>query len=127
MARDPAPDWRARVRALIKKWCSCDCDECIPKRKCAADLEDLLACPDELDALVRATPEDRLQPIAESSADRSRPIYPIPLNAEQTDAVTLWAADDRLWTTQETVEINLRTFARTILKLNRATPDREDV
>lgn len=41
---------------------------------------------------------------------------PIPLNAAQEDAAKTWAADDRLWTTQETVEFNLRTFARTILK-----------
>ncbi len=41
--------------------------------------------------------------------------YPIPLNAEMEQAVKDWAADDRLWTIQETVEFNLRTFARTIL------------
>jgi hypothetical protein len=41
---------------------------------------------------------------------------PIPLNAEQLKAITLWAADDRLWTTQETVEFNLQTFARVILE-----------
>lgn len=40
----------------------------------------------------------------------------IQLNAEQEQAVKDWAADDRLWTTQETVEVNLRTFARVILK-----------
>jgi hypothetical protein len=39
----------------------------------------------------------------------------IELNAEQIRAATDWAADDRLWTTQEDVEINLRTFARVIL------------
>ncbi len=43
--------------------------------------------------------------------------YPIPLNAEQEQAAKDWAADDRLWTTQETVEFNLRTFARKILAL----------
>jgi hypothetical protein len=40
---------------------------------------------------------------------------PIRLNPEQERAVTQWAADDRLWTTQETVEFNLRVFARVIL------------
>lgn len=40
---------------------------------------------------------------------------PIPLNGAQEDAVKRWAADNRLWTTQETVEFNLRTFARDIL------------
>lgn len=45
----------------------------------------------------------------------SEPRYPIPLNAQQLEAVKNWAADDRLWTTQETVEINLRIFARVIL------------
>jgi len=42
--------------------------------------------------------------------------YPIPLNDAQEQAAKVWAADDRLWTTQETVEFNLRTFARVILK-----------
>jgi hypothetical protein len=42
--------------------------------------------------------------------------YPIALNDEQEGAVKDWAADDRLWTTQDTVEINLRTFARVVLK-----------
>lgn len=42
-------------------------------------------------------------------------IFPIPLNDEQVRAAKDWAADDRLWTTQETVEFNLRTFARKIL------------
>jgi len=41
---------------------------------------------------------------------------PIPLTAVQEQAIKDWAADDRLWTTQETVEVNLRTFAREILK-----------
>jgi hypothetical protein len=41
---------------------------------------------------------------------------PIHLNEEQEHSVKAWAADDRLWTTQETVEINLRTFARVILR-----------
>lgn len=48
---------------------------------------------------------------------------PIPLNARQEDAVKSWAADDRLWTTQETVEFNLRTFARLIL----STADSNDI
>jgi hypothetical protein len=41
------------------------------------------------------------------------------LNDEQRRAVTQWAADDRLWTTQETVEFNLAVFARVILAANR--------
>jgi len=43
--------------------------------------------------------------------------FPIPLNDAQEAIVKEWAADDRLWTTQETVEFNLRTFARVILGL----------
>lgn len=42
-------------------------------------------------------------------------VAPISLNATQEAAVHDWAADDRLWTTQETVEFNLRLFARVIL------------
>lgn len=41
--------------------------------------------------------------------------FPIPLNTEQERLVKEWAADDRLWTTQETVQFNLATFARAIL------------
>ncbi len=51
--------------------------------------------------------------VGETSTPPQR--YPIQLNPEQERQVRLWAADDRLWTTQETVEFNLRTFARTIL------------
>ncbi len=47
---------------------------------------------------------------------------PIPLNAAQQQAVKEWAADDRLWTTQETVEMNLRTFARVVLRAYRLEP-----
>ena len=50
------------------------------------------------------------------------PTYPIPLNEEQEQAVRLWAVDDRLWTTQETVQFNLRTFARVILSKAVAAP-----
>ena len=46
----------------------------------------------------------------------AREIAPVPLTAEQVQAAKDWAADDRLWTTQETVEFNLRTFARVILR-----------
>ena len=42
---------------------------------------------------------------------------PIPLTEEQEREAKEWAADDRLWTTRETVEFNLRTFARKILSL----------
>lgn len=41
---------------------------------------------------------------------------PIPLSKAQEKSVKEWAADDRLWTTQEAVEFNLRTFARVVLK-----------
>lgn len=47
------------------------------------------------------------------------------LNEEQIAAATLWAADDRLWTTQETVEFNLLTFARTILAALRSGQEKE--
>ena len=48
--------------------------------------------------------------------DGSIRAVPIVLNAAQERAVKEWAADDRLWTAQETVEFNLRTFARAIIK-----------
>lgn len=41
---------------------------------------------------------------------------PIPLTAAMLEAIRTWAADDRLWTTQETTAFNLCTFARVILK-----------
>lgn len=44
------------------------------------------------------------------------PEYPISLNDVQETLIKQWAADDRLWTTQETVEFNLRVFSRTIIK-----------
>lgn len=43
---------------------------------------------------------------------------PIELTPAQEWAIRDWAADDRLWTTQETVMLNLRVFARVILKLS---------
>jgi hypothetical protein len=46
--------------------------------------------------------------------------FPIPLNEAQQQAIKDWAADDRLWTTQDTVVINLTTFACVIL--NRCQP-----
>lgn len=48
--------------------------------------------------------------------------FPIPLSSAQELLVKQWAADDRLWTTQETVEFNLRVFARAVLA---AKPDVE--
>lgn len=41
---------------------------------------------------------------------------PIPLNEAQLSLAKTWSEDDRLWTTQELVEINLRTFARAVLR-----------
>jgi hypothetical protein len=65
------------------------------------------------------TPNDMPQPIEVARIERGRKIEPdvapIPLNEAQAQAAQEWAADDRLWTTQETVEFNLRTFARVIL------------
>jgi len=46
----------------------------------------------------------------------NQPVGLIPLNRAQGWLITQWAADDRLWTTQETVALNLETFARAILK-----------
>jgi hypothetical protein len=40
---------------------------------------------------------------------------PIALNDAQIKAAQAWAADHRLWTTQETVEFNLQIFARLVL------------
>lgn len=48
--------------------------------------------------------------------------YPIPLSKAQELLAKQWAADDRLWTTQKTVEFNLRVFARAVLG---AKPDIE--
>ena len=42
---------------------------------------------------------------------------PIPLSTAMIDAIRAWAADDRLWSTKETTEFNLCTFARLTLKL----------
>lgn len=41
---------------------------------------------------------------------------PIHLNDSQEALIKQWAVDDRLWTTQETVEFNLHIFVRAILK-----------
>ncbi len=41
---------------------------------------------------------------------------PIPLTREIIEACRTWARDDRLWSTQETTEFNLCTFARLVLK-----------
>jgi len=46
----------------------------------------------------------------------NQPVGLIPLNPAQGLLITQWAADDRLWTTQETVALNLERFARAILK-----------
>jgi hypothetical protein len=56
----------------------------------------------------------------------ARPQYPIQLNESQEAAVKLWAADDRLWTAQDTVEFNLRTFVRKVLaEVSSAPPAQE--
>jgi hypothetical protein len=47
---------------------------------------------------------------------------PLPLNEQQRRAAKFWAADDCLWTTQETVEFNLQTFARVVLNLRDPAP-----
>lgn len=41
--------------------------------------------------------------------------HPIQLNFAQETAVDTWASDDRLWSTEETVRFNLKTFARVII------------
>ncbi len=61
------------------------------------------------------TPQETM--LGVGSVKPARPGGPIPLTAAQEQAAKDWAADDRLWTTQETVEFNLRVFARTILML----------
>jgi len=57
---------------------------------------------------------------------RAQEIAPIPLNAAQEQAAKEWATDDRLWTTQETVEFNLRTFARVVLAAHGREPAQGD-
>jgi uncharacterized Zn finger protein (UPF0148 family) len=67
----------------------------------------------ETEARIKAEAQlNRPQPISEQPSDRFGPIV---LNEAQERAVKQWAADDRLWTTQETVEFNLRTVARIVL------------
>jgi hypothetical protein len=65
---------------------------------------------------------DLEHPPSRNTGGESIPILksPIPLDAEQEQAIKQWAADDRLWMTQETVEFNLRTFARVILRRHAA-------
>lgn len=75
----------------------------------------------DVGGLLPATAEpDRLQLIGGQSVDRLKAMGG--LNTDQRQAVRNWAADDRLWTTQETVEINLATFARLILALPAQAP-----
>ena len=61
--------------------------------------------------------ENGSEPINQADSNRPWPIYLNhgQLNHKQREAAQTWAADDRLWTTQETVEFNLLTFARAIL------------
>ena len=64
---------------------------------------------------------DRPKPIVTLSLERLGPVefkHVALDNEAQERAVREWAADDRLWTTQETVEFNLRVFARVILALS---------
>lgn len=68
-----------------------------------------------------AAGEPSLQPGVVKSSDDPRKVAeviagPIPLNREQINAVLDFAANDRLWSTKETTEFNLYTFARLILK-----------
>jgi hypothetical protein len=70
-------------------------------------------CADELEAALKAAPHVE----QERQEDG-----PLPFTPEMAKAAYEWAADDRLWTTQDTVEFNLRTFARVILKLYRPQP-----
>jgi hypothetical protein len=67
-----------------------------------------------LDALIAAVRAEPAVPLVTPEAAQEQ--YPIPLNAEQERWIKHFAADDRLWTTQETVEFNLRVFARFMLK-----------
>lgn len=60
---------------------------------------------------------------ARERAEAEMGAYPIPLNDAQEKAALEWAADDRLWTTQETVEFNLRVFARVILSALPPAPE----
>lgn len=48
-------------------------------------------------------------------APSEAPHFPIALNDSQEQCVKIWAADMRCWATPETVEFNLRTFARKII------------
>jgi hypothetical protein len=83
------------------------------------DAATMLAWADRLSAASSSPGETRYRPesIGASHDDRSQPIGgPIPLNEAQEQAAREWAADGRLWTTQDTVEVNLRTFGRVVLK-----------
>ena len=75
-------------------------------------------CSMELDALlVAVAQQEKGCNLSSPRLEIGQNLSPIPLNAEQEQATKDWAADDRLWTTQETVEFNLRTFARKVLAL----------
>lgn len=50
------------------------------------------------------------------------PAYPIRLTEADDLIIKKWAEHDQLWTTRETVEFNLRTFARVILKNHEPLP-----
>ena len=113
-------DQTARLQALVERWRQRAVG--LRSLRVRGDLthwplgaaEALTVCSDELAAVLAAEVPalNRLEPIDLVHSDRSGPIS---LNESQEREIVSWAADDRLWTTQETVEFNLRVFARRIL------------
>lgn len=91
-----------------------------PKDPCEfCDMSRGLCLEAKLHGALACCPECRHRKAAALVVGGPQETYQIPLNEPQLDAANQWAADDRLWTTQETVQINLRTFARKILALSR--------
>lgn len=117
-------DLIARLRAFAEEG-----DGRFEERPYCDDYEGLTqALRDAAAALTAQGETDRSQPIANTDPYRSEPIGgPIPLNVTQAEAVKAWAADDRLWTTQETVEFNLKAFARKVLAAQGRPPMTHDL
>lgn len=71
----------------------------------------------------------RLNPTTPAPTEQLAPTpseFPIALTFRQEADIKLWAADDQLWTTQETVAFNLRTLARKLVATERAAREAAD-
>lgn len=86
------------------------------KQHYSQDSPEWKALPDLLGVLTQI--DNMVAGMSRKPKERVVPVGLIPLSENQKRAIQQWAADDRLWTTQETVALNLETFARLILKLS---------